>query len=615
MIKVIGIENFRVFKDYTKFKLAPITVLTGTNNSGKSSFLKLLDLLKSNFSTIRNFDELNFESGNHNLGTFDKVLNWDNDMKEFKIIFELNLDYFDEEFQLELSYELSNEKGKIKSFKIFNEKRVLFLLDNIMFQFDSIDNVIDIDYLKKSHNQNTICKEEINYSSKIIKHFKEYNENVPFKKLTEKERELQIFSNVFSTGEALQDPDRIPNTISLEDFTKQFYKKEYDVLANKEFSLYYINKKEWLKSDFDEKTLEKLIVESEKLFFNSVNEGANFFRCELQDDQNNIINRIFIENKFTFDDFDYQFNFALPQNDIFFKSKDKGGSFLFDIEEDLFEELFFFKKEQIENFDKYFVKNIGRALKDIQRSFESINIISATRGSKNRILGNKSVNDIDATVKQFKQTELNKQDISFIDSSLCLLDIKGEIEIERIEGVASVVYLKQENRKVSLSDLGYGYSQVIPIILKIILVNKKNEGLSLSEFLDYKNSSKKREVFNSTIIIEEPEANLHPNLQSKLADVLVLAHKTFGLHFILESHSEYLIRKLQYLTAKKEIAQNDVLIYYFNADEYVTEKELKVKEIQIDEFGALTDSFGPGFFDEATNLKFELIKLNQAQNN
>ena len=119
MIKKIGIENFRVFKEYTEFNLAPITLLTGTNNSGKSSFLKLLDLLKSNFSTNQDFSELNFENGSHNLGTFDKVLNWDNDSKAVKIILDINLDYFDEDFKLELSYDLVNEKGKIQSFKIF----------------------------------------------------------------------------------------------------------------------------------------------------------------------------------------------------------------------------------------------------------------------------------------------------------------------------------------------------------------------------------------------------------------------------------------------------------------------------------------------------------------
>jgi len=168
-----------------------------------------------------------------------------------------------------------------------------------------------------------------------------------------------------------------------------------------------------------------------------------------------------------------------------------------------------------------------------------------------------------------------------------------------------------------LSDLGYGFSQVIPILLKILIESEKiyrsrDDLRSVEENINWEEITKK---IYPTITIEEPEANLHPKLQSKLADVFVLAYKTFGVHFIIETHSEYLIRKLQYLTAKKEIVQDDVFIYYFNEEEYVTDKESKVKEIKIDQFGGLTDSFGPGFFDEATSLKFELMKLNQAQNN
>ena len=38
----------------------------------------------------------------------------------------------------------------------------------------------------------------------------------------------------------------------------------------------------------------------------------------------------------------------------------------------------------------------------------------------------------------------------------------------------------------------------------------------------------------------------------------------FNIQFFIETHSEYLIRKLQYLTAKKEIKPEDSVIYYFN---------------------------------------------------
>ena len=148
---------------------------------------------------------------------------------------------------------------------------------------------------------------------------------------------------------------------------------------------------------------------------------------------------------------------------------------------------------------------------------------------------------------------------------------------------------------MNLADFGFGYSQLIPIILKIIdCQNKKQYNL----------------------IIEEPEANLHPNLQSQLADIFVLTLEYFkDFNFIIETHSEYFIRKLQYLTAKNEIASNQCVICYFNADKYVTAQEPKVKKIEIGKDGNLLDTFGPGFYDETTRLQFDLIKLNREQNN
>ena len=148
---------------------------------------------------------------------------------------------------------------------------------------------------------------------------------------------------------------------------------------------------------------------------------------------------------------------------------------------------------------------------------------------------------------------------------------------------------------MALADLGFGFSQLIPIVLKIINTVESN-----SEIL----------------IIEEPEANLHPNLQSKLADIFALTVKTFPRpNLIIETHSEYLIRKLQYLTAKGDISPNETSIYYFNADKYVSPQEPKVKQIEIRENGNLSDTFGPGFYDETTRLQFDLMKLNQEQNN
>lgn len=111
------------------------------------------------------------------------------------------------------------------------------------------------------------------------------------------------------------------------------------------------------------------------------------------------------------------------------------------------------------------------------------------------------------------------------------------------------------------------------------------------------------------IVIEEPESNLHPANQSRLADIIVKAAKTYGIQFIIETHSEYLIRKLQYLTAKGEIKPEDTQLYYFFHPDKVPEGENQVKKINIEKDGRLSAPFGYGFFDESAHLMIELMNI------
>ena len=264
-------------------------------------------------------------------------------------------------------------------------------------------------------------------------------------------------------------------------------------------------------------------------------------------------------------------------------------------------------------YQKSIFEQFGKLLFKKERLFNDINYLSANRGSQKRILSNKSENDIDEIVLEFyknketyltnfteEQSKILKESgmlggRDYFEKVLKILEIEGTLEIERYENVISVIYIKNKDKKNALADLGFGFSQLIPIILKII-----NTVESSSKIL----------------IIEEPEANLHPNLQSKLADIFVLTIKTYpNLNLIIETHSEYLIRKLQYFTAKGDISPKQTNIYYFNADKYVSPQEPKVKLIEIRSNGNLSDTFGPGFYDETTRLQFDLMKLNLEQSN
>jgi AAA15 family ATPase/GTPase len=65
-----SLENFRLFKEKTSFDLAPITILTGTNSSGKSSLIKAILLLKANFEKNKSIEEIDFSIGDHNFDQY-----------------------------------------------------------------------------------------------------------------------------------------------------------------------------------------------------------------------------------------------------------------------------------------------------------------------------------------------------------------------------------------------------------------------------------------------------------------------------------------------------------------------------------------------------------------
>jgi predicted ATP-dependent endonuclease of OLD family len=165
--------------------------------------------------------------------------------------------------------------------------------------------------------------------------------------------------------------------------------------------------------------------------------------------------------------------------------------------------------------------------------------------------------------------------------------------------------------RVNIADLGKGISGIVGLILKIHYVledlKKENNRLKIDEGYDTKNNPQPK-----LILIEEPEAFLHPKFQSKLVDFFAFCleeTKYYNIKFIIETHSEYLIRKLQYLVAKKELNPDDVKIYYFHDPNNIPKGEKQIKELTIREDGMMDDDFGPGFFDESTRLTMDLLKL------
>jgi predicted ATPase len=110
--------------------------------------------------------------------------------------------------------------------------------------------------------------------------------------------------------------------------------------------------------------------------------------------------------------------------------------------------------------------------------------------------------------------------------------------------------------------------------------------------------------FDYFVIVEEPELNLHPALQSKLCDLFFEVYEKYKIKFIIETHSEYIIRKTQLHVKEKDLEiapnENPFAVLYFNED-------IRVWNMEYREDGKFRNDFGSGFFDETRNIVKQML--------
>lgn len=216
----------------------------------------------------------------------------------------------------------------------------------------------------------------------------------------------------------------------------------------------------------------------------------------------------------------------------------------------------------------------------------------------------KAKRNMDKRMKYVAESFLNK----WIDRNHFDIGSKISIDIDK-EGLGITLRLHQDENDETgslLADSGYGVTQLFAILLSIeVAIMERKRWQKIPDNIISVFSKKETCYSVPTIAIEEPEIHLHPNFQAMLAEMFVEAHQLYGIDFIIETHSEYLIRKLQtlVLTSAKEnqIDRNQIsIIYINNAD--VNKREFgehHIKSIEIRPNGFLDGNFGTGFFDQS----------------
>ncbi len=144
-----------------------------------------------------------------------------------------------------------------------------------------------------------------------------------------------------------------------------------------------------------------------------------------------------------------------------------------------------------------------------------------------------------------------------------------------------VVKTRAKSPDVKITDVGFGVSQVLPVVVECFYVPP-----------------------NSTIIFEQPEIHLHPRVQADLADLFVeaLSSREDGngrnIQLIVESHSEHFLRRLQRRVAEEVITPDQVAVYFAQG----TPEGSTLSPLELDLFGNIKN-WPPGFFgDEVADL-------------
>ena len=117
-------------------------------------------------------------------------------------------------------------------------------------------------------------------------------------------------------------------------------------------------------------------------------------------------------------------------------------------------------------------------------------------------------------------------------------------------GAPFQLQVKVRGPKANITDVGYGVSQILPILVQIL-----NPGIS-------KNA--RRSLRQSTFsLLQQPEVHLHPKAQAEFSSLLVKLANKGDQSFIVETHSDYMIDRARIEIRKGNIDHKDVSLIYF----------------------------------------------------
>ena len=211
----------------------------------------------------------------------------------------------------------------------------------------------------------------------------------------------------------------------------------------------------------------------------------------------------------------------------------------------------------------------------------------AVREDAPESVGRRGENAVAMLLANGARSEMSRRLLAKVNKWMSAFGIASEVSLRDAGGGRFAVELTNPHtgERANLADAGAGAIQLLPIIV---------EGY--------------RAPKGALILLEQPEARLHPRAQAALGDLLIDIAKE-GKALVVETHSDTIIARAQTRIAEDTVSHKDVTVYCFQP----SETGAILDEMEFDWVGRFVENellrdFFAQRFDEATQHMDAVVK-------
>lgn len=529
MIKSLSFKNYKAFSD-GKINLKPITILLGANSSGKSSILQLFLLLQQTINNNEQYESALKLNGQFiNLGEDENLLK-DQD-KDQKLGF--SFDFENSEYNRDLK-----EKTEV----LRREIREIWMIINGLLNYLENRRTNIFDYNSADFEYHDNIEVIVDKTEKILIEFQKADISDSFYK------EFWLKSDVrYYLGRRFKYNVGDLRKIKIQEYKDLFY--IYSSLKDIKFRKLSIE----YEFAYNQKTkrlqISKYSIKIKKETLICISKSEDLYKLHSDIFDNEILDK-----------------YPIPSDYISFN-----GLELF-IKDQRIINVNVFEYEK--SYSSIFLNNIFNLFSDcyelIESTFErsKINHVGPLRAFPQRYyfldeanvklsLNSSSGNTLAEILKK------NKNINSRINEWLKIFELN--VSVKEFKDIIHNIKIKQNKLDLDITDVGFGISQILPILVQCFMSEE-----------------------NSLTLIEQPEIHLHPKMQASLADLfveIVKSREDCKSFLIIETHSEYILKRLRRRISEGKIKSSDVAIYFISPRNSKN-RTAQIKEINISNNGS-----------------------------